>query len=79
VSSTTDKNKKVRAKPRLRLLSRREVLDRVPLSYPTLWKMMIDDEFPRSREIGGKCAWLESEIDDWIRNRPPVKLKGDRD
>jgi predicted DNA-binding transcriptional regulator AlpA len=73
----SDKKTKVRAKPRLRLLSRREMLERVPLSYPTVWKKMIDGDFPRSREIGGKCAWLESEIDDWISNRPLVRLKGD--
>ena len=73
-----EKKSKVRAKPRyLRLLSRREVIDRVPLSYPTIWAMMVRGEFPRSREIGGKCAWLESEIDNWIANRPRVKLKGD--
>ena len=64
-------------KKKLRFLSRREVMERVPLSYPTIWKLMQKGNFPRSRDIGGKVVWLESEIDDWIESRPVVKLKGD--
>jgi predicted DNA-binding transcriptional regulator AlpA len=60
-----------------RLLSRREVCDRVGVSYPTIWAWMRADKFPRSREIGGKIAWVESEIDTWITNLPVVRLKGD--
>jgi prophage regulatory protein len=60
-----------------KLVGRREVLERVPLTYVTIWKMMQAGTFPRSREIGGKVAWLESEIDAWIASRPIVKLKGD--
>ena len=60
-----------------KLLSRKDVLERVPLSYATIWKMMRDGEFPRSREIGGKCAWLETELNAWIADRPKTKLKGD--
>jgi prophage regulatory protein len=58
-----------------KLLDRKTVLDRVPLSYATIWKMMRDGKFPRSRDIGGKCAWLEHEIDKWIADRPKVQLK----
>jgi prophage regulatory protein len=60
-----------------KLLSRKDVLERVPLSYPTIWKMMRDGKFPRSREIGGKAAWIESELNAWITERPVTKLKGD--
>jgi predicted DNA-binding transcriptional regulator AlpA len=56
---------------------RREVMERVPLSNPTIWKLMQNGESPRSRDIGRKVVWLESEIDDWIESRPVVKLKGD--
>jgi prophage regulatory protein len=68
-------SKKKDAAPKL--LSRKEVLERVPLSYPTIWKKMQAGEFPRSRDIGGKGAWIESEIDRWITKRPVVKLKAD--
>ena len=61
----------------VRLLSRREVMERVGVSYPTLWSWMRENKFPRSREIGGKVAWLESEVDKWITDLPVVQLKGD--
>jgi predicted DNA-binding transcriptional regulator AlpA len=47
---------------------------RVPLSYPTIWRLM---QKGRSRNMRGKIAWIESEVDAWITNRPVVKLKGD--
>ena len=67
-----------------RLISKPEVLDRVGVTYPTLWEWMRKGRFPRSRELGGKAArgkvcWLESEIEDWIVSRPIRRLKGDAD
>lgn len=61
----------------VRLISKPEVLDRVGVTYPTLWLWMREGKFPRSRELGGKAAWIESEIDAWIANRPVRRLKGD--
>jgi predicted DNA-binding transcriptional regulator AlpA len=69
--------KKARASVGVRLLSRREVLEKVPVSYPTIWKWMRERTFPRSRDIGGKVAWIEAEVDDWIANLGVVRLKGD--
>src|SRR5438105_3506488 len=60
-----------------RLLSKVQVLARVPLSFPTVWKMMRDGTFPRAREVGGKSMWVESEVEAWIASRPLRKLKGD--
>jgi prophage regulatory protein len=60
-----------------RLLSRREVMDRIGVSYSTLWSWMRNGKFPRSREVGGKIAWIEAEVDRWIADLPVVKLKGD--
>jgi prophage regulatory protein len=66
-------------KPALRFISRKEVLSRVPVSYPTLWAMMRRGEFPRSRAIvGRRCVWVESEVEAWIARRPRVRLQGDR-
>jgi len=62
-----------------RLLDKEEVLRRVPLTYPTLWKMMREGTFPKSRVSGAtKTVWLESEINQWIVNRPLTVLNGDQ-
>ena len=47
-----------------------EVLDRVGVSYVTIWQWMRTGTFPASREVGGKVAWLESDIDEWMLSRP---------
>jgi predicted DNA-binding transcriptional regulator AlpA len=58
-----------------RLMSKHEVMDHVGLSYPTIWQMMLDGKFPRSRELGRGVRWIAGEIEDWCRNRPVKKLK----
>jgi hypothetical protein len=50
---------------------------RTNLSYPTIWKRMLQGTFPRPRDNGGKNDWIESEIDDYIANRPIPPLKGE--
>ena len=47
------------------------------LSYCTIWTMMRDGRFPRSRVVGGKIAWYESDIDRWLEQLPVRRLKGD--
>lgn len=60
-----------------RLLSKGEVLGRTGLAYPTIWQWMRDGKFPRSRDVGGRAMWLNSDIDAWITKLPLRKLKGD--
>jgi predicted DNA-binding transcriptional regulator AlpA len=62
-----------------RLLDKVELLKRVPLSFPTIWKMMRDGTFPRSLVVSGgtKTVWLESEVTQWILSRPRTVLMGD--
>ncbi len=60
-----------------RLIYRPYLLRRIGLSYPTVWRMMREGKFPRGRVVGGKTAWLESEIDNWIAGLPVRRLKGD--
>ncbi len=62
-----------------RLLSKAEVLDKVGLSFPTLWGRMRDGTFPRARDLGGKSCWLESEVSAWIAALPVRRYKGDGD
>ena len=60
------------------VIDRVEVLELVPVSYPTLWKWMRSGRFPRALRIGEqKLAWREDEIRAWIDSRPRQELKGD--
>ena len=61
----------------VRLISKPEVLDRVGVTYPTLSSWMREGKFPRARELGGKAAWVGSEIERWIVALPTRRLKGD--
>jgi prophage regulatory protein len=58
-----------------RLIDKSEVLARVPVTFPTLWAWMREGKFPRSREIGGRVAWVESEVEAWIAGLPQRKYK----
>jgi predicted DNA-binding transcriptional regulator AlpA len=53
-----------------RLLNKRLVLERVGVSYVTIWKWMGDGKFPQRRLVGRQIFWLESEITAWIASRP---------
>jgi len=61
----------------IRIIRKPEMLRKTGMSYPTIWQWMIDGTFPRSREVGGRVGWIESEVDDWIARRPIAPLKGD--
>jgi predicted DNA-binding transcriptional regulator AlpA len=64
-------------RPGARLLSRKEVIGKVSLTYPTIWKLMREGAFPHSRAIRGKVVWIETEVDEWIANLPRRQLKGE--
>jgi prophage regulatory protein len=49
-----------------RLVSRAEVCALVGVSYPTLWQMMREGRFPRSRVVGGKSMWISTELTAWL-------------
>jgi prophage regulatory protein len=60
-----------------RLLKKRQVLEKVGVSYPAIWKWMRNGTFPRSREVGGLAMWFEDEVDEWLAALPQSQLKGD--
>jgi predicted DNA-binding transcriptional regulator AlpA len=62
-----------------RLLSKGDVLDKVGLSYVSVWKLMREGAFPRSVVVGAKVAWLEHEVDEYIAKLPRRRLKGGTD
>ncbi len=48
----------------------KELRKSIPLGRTTIWRMMREGRFPQSRRIGKMAtAWLESEVEDWIRQR----------
>lgn len=57
--------------PSLRILRIRDVMNRTALSRSTIWRLQRDNKFPLSVELSGSLVgWHESEIDEWLRNRP---------
>jgi prophage regulatory protein len=61
-----------------RLLNRPEVCAIAGVTYPTVWAMMQDGSFPRSRVIGGKTRWLSTEVEQWVRDLPVRQLLIDK-
>jgi prophage regulatory protein len=56
--------------PEGRILRTKEVIRKIGLSRPTIWRMERDGKFPKRRNIGGKSVgWLDTEIHDWINGR----------
>lgn len=54
----------------LRLLSIDQVLDKVPVSRQQIYALVAKREFPKQKRIGkNRVAWLESEVDTWIKER----------
>ena len=60
---------------KVRFISKPEVLGRTSVTYPTIWAWMRENKFPRSRDVGGRSCWIESEIEEWILSRPVCQLK----
>lgn len=50
-----------------------ELLRLVPVSRGTIWRWHRAGKFPRPVRIGGRAAWVRSEVDAWIDAR-----KGER-
>jgi predicted DNA-binding transcriptional regulator AlpA len=79
MSKSTGQSAAVVIRPGARLLSKGEMLDKVGVTYPTIWKLMRQGAFPRAVVIGSKVAWLEHEVDEFIANLPRRRLKGQDD
>lgn len=57
----------------MKLIRLPEVLDRVGLKKTSVYKLMAEDEFPRPTKLGAASAWIDSEIDEWIRTRASAR------
>ena len=55
---------------RIRFLRLPEVLERTGLSRSTIYVRLEQGRFPRPVSLGGRAVgWIESEVDEWIRQR----------
>jgi len=62
--------------PSLVLLSKAQVLQKVPITGPTLWNWVRQGKFPRPRAISpNKTCWVQGEVDAWIRAQPTRNYK----
>lgn len=53
-----------------RIIRRAAVLDRVGLSYSTIWRMYRAGRFPSPIRISlGAVGWIEADIEQWITSR----------
>jgi predicted DNA-binding transcriptional regulator AlpA len=52
------------------LLSKAQVLKKIPVTAPTLWAWVRAGKFPRPRAISNRTCWIEAEVDAWIRACP---------
>ena len=59
----------------VRLLSKAETCDRVGKTFPTVWLWMREGKFPQARDLHGRPAWVEAEIDAWIAALPVREYK----
>lgn len=62
---------------KLKFLSRAQVLDLVPVTYPTLWHWMRAGKFPLARAMAGgsRSVWLEHEVLAWLAAQPVREFK----
>jgi len=51
----------------MRIIRKPELLKKVGLSYPTIWRKEKAGQFPKRIPLGPNATgWIESEIDQWI-------------
>jgi prophage regulatory protein len=71
----TEQREQQQPPPRIRLISKPDVLARTQLTYPTIWKLMREGKFPRSRALLNKAVWVEDEVEAWIASLPLPEFK----
>ena len=62
-------------KPTLVFLSKAQVLQKIPVTAPTLWAWVRQGKFPRPRAIFNKTVWVAAEVDAWMEARPHREYK----
>lgn len=52
-----------------RFLQIKDVLQRIPVSRPTIYRLMAKGEFPKCVTIGSSSLWVKSEINNWLTEK----------
>jgi prophage regulatory protein len=56
-----------------RVLSQQAVLQRLPVSRTTLWRLERSGLFPKRIQVSpNRVGWLEADVDAWIEERKSV-------
>ncbi len=65
----------------MRFVRFKELRQRVGLSRTSIWRLERKGQFPRRRQLSDNAvAWLEDEVDQWVRARDSVTpLRGGPD
>jgi prophage regulatory protein len=51
------------------LIKLNTLLQKVPYSKPSIYRLMAEGKFPKSVNLGGRSVfWVETEIDEFIQN-----------
>jgi len=62
-----------------RILRKPEVVAKVALSDPTIWRMEKAGTFPKRLRLGGNsCGWLASEVEGWISEKAAARGEGSK-
>lgn len=60
------------------MLRQPEVLRRTGLSRTSIWRKVREGDFPAPRQLGANSiGWPESEISEWLDNRPRQTYGGE--
>ncbi len=58
----------------MKILRKKEVVERVGLSPVSVWRLEKNGEFPKRIKLGERCVgWIEEDIDNWLASRPQVE------
>ena len=58
----------------MRFIRADELIAKVRLSRPTIWRLEKVGKFPKRRLLGRKSvAWVEEEVEDWMASRAVVE------
>ena len=59
------------APPAHRVIGQKELLQRIPVSRTTLWRMQRTAGFPKAIQLStNRIGWVEDEINAWLASRP---------
>ena len=53
-----------------RLIRITEVANKIGMSRAWIYQEIGKGRFPAQRSVGGRSAWVEAEIDEWIEHLP---------